>query len=89
MLTPCYHLPMTANHRFTLRIPDPLYQQAQAEAQRLGISLNALLLVALDTYLQSRIAQPNPQPSASPSPADNPPATQASNRQKRRKRKKR
>ena len=50
--------------RRTLRLPDELYHTAQAYAQRLGISLNALVLVALDDYLRRyQSAEEHPQPS--------------------------
>ena len=37
---------------FSLRIPPALEADARARAERLGISLNALLCVALDAYLR-------------------------------------
>lgn len=37
---------------FSLRIPSALEADARARAERLGISLNALLCVALDAYLR-------------------------------------
>lgn len=35
----------------TIRIPDALAQEAQARADWLGVSLNALVAIALDDYL--------------------------------------
>ena len=56
-------------HRLSLRIPDTLYQLAKAEADRLGVSLNALLLFALDAYLRNNM----PSSPSAPTPADNAP----------------
>lgn len=66
----------------TARIPEPLKGEAEAYARALGISLNALLAVALRDYLDARamaqgraIAPPSvptrdtPQPQAEPAPA--------------------
>lgn len=39
---------------FTARLPDPLRSEAQAYADGLGLSLNALLAVALREYLDMR-----------------------------------
>lgn len=44
---------------YSLRLPDALDADARERCQRLGISLNALLCVALDAYLRG----------ASPAPA--------------------
>lgn len=44
---------------YSLRLPDALDTDARERCQRLGISLNALLCVALDAYLRG----------ASPAPA--------------------
>ena len=38
----------------TVRIPETLKKQAQAYSDNLGISLNALINVSLDEYLNSR-----------------------------------
>lgn len=44
---------------FSLRIPPALEVDARARAERLGISLNALLCVALDAYLRGpEVARP-------------------------------
>ena len=49
--------------RLTLRLPDELHHAAQTYAQRIGISLNALALVALDDHLrQHQPAEEHPQP---------------------------
>jgi len=41
---------------YTLRLPDALDAAARAKADYLGISLNALLCVALDAYLREPAA---------------------------------
>lgn len=43
---------------YSLRLPDALDADARARCQRLGISLNALLCVALDAYLRGATAAP-------------------------------
>ena len=40
----------------TLRLPEPLAQRGRRYAAELGISLNALLAVALSEYLEAREA---------------------------------
>jgi len=76
ILMSCYPQGM---HRFTCRIPEALFQQAQAEARRKGFSLNALLLLALEAYLSARSV------SASENAAS-PHATASRKRRSRRKR---
>ena len=49
---------------YSLRLPDALDAAARAKADDLGISLNALLCVALDAYLCGPTALPTPQPGA-------------------------
>jgi len=62
---------------FTARLPDALKAEADAYAASLGMSLNALLAVALRDYLDSRSgvpqkpAEPAPGPAASPITAKN------------------
>lgn len=60
----------------TFRLPESLKAQAQAYADQLGISLNALMAVALRDYLDSRSQQPRAQAQAqapaSPAPAASP-----------------
>lgn len=51
---------------YSLRLPDALDAAARAKADYLGISLNALLCVALDAYLRSPAALPTPQSEAPP-----------------------
>lgn len=56
----------------TARLPDDLKAEADAYAGRLGISLNALLAVALRDYLDARRAAtrpPAPAVDLAPSPA--------------------
>lgn len=56
---------------YPLRLPPQLDAEARARAERLGISLNALIAVALDAYLrgQPAVAQPKPgQPSKAKPP---------------------
>ncbi|MFM6986797.1 MAG: hypothetical protein ACKOXQ_09260 [Hydrogenophaga sp.] len=48
---------------YPLRLPPDLDTEARERAQRLGISLNALMAVALDAYLR---AEPAPKPSPAP-----------------------
>ena len=45
---------------FTARLPQALQHEAQAFAEALGISLNALLAVSLRDYLDGRRAPPRP-----------------------------
>lgn len=45
---------------FNLRIPAPLESEARERCERLGISLNALVCVALDAYLRQGAAAPEP-----------------------------
>ena len=49
---------------FSLRIPPALEADARARCDRLGISLNALLCVALDSYLRG----PDPAPDGRAAP---------------------
>lgn len=49
---------------YSLRLPDVLYAAARAKADYLGISLNALLCVALDAYLSP--SRPVPSEGSSP-----------------------
>mgnify|MGYP003388909719 CR=1 FL=1 len=51
---------------YTLRLPDALDAAARAKADYLGISLNALLCVALDAYLRGPSELPTPQTGAAP-----------------------
>ena len=81
---------------FSLRLPETLEADARAKAARLGISINALVCVAVDSYLheshcsllQSLQALPLPYPSrlpiTTPEPVKTPPVRQPS-RQERRK----
>lgn len=46
---------------YSLRLPDALDAAARARAEYLGISLNALVCVALDAYLRG-VAEPQPLP---------------------------
>lgn len=46
----------------TVRLPDPLKAEATGYAEGLGISLNALLAVALRDYLDRRRSWAEPQP---------------------------
>ena len=43
---------------YNLRLPAALDADARVRCERLGISLNALLCVALDAYLRGAIASP-------------------------------
>ena len=49
----------------TLRLPDPLARRARRYAAELGVSLNALLAIALREYLDARA--PTPRPDSPPS----------------------
>ena len=40
--------------KLTLRIPEELHEQAESHAQKIGLSLNGLALVALADYLRVR-----------------------------------
>lgn len=40
--------------KLTLRLPDELHQEAENYAQKIGLSLNGLALVALADYLRIR-----------------------------------
>ena len=57
---------------YNLRLPAALDADARARCERLGISLNALLCVALDAYLRG--ATPSPEPQDSPGAAGSEPA---------------
>jgi hypothetical protein len=61
---------------YTLRLPDALDAAARAKADYLGISLNALLCVALDAYLREPAAPASPQSGATPA-AESPSKTSA------------
>lgn len=50
---------------YSLRLPDALDAAARARADYLGISLNALVCVALDAWLRSP-GQPGEPPAATP-----------------------
>ena len=43
---------------FSLRLPETLEADARAKAARLGISINALVCVAVDSYLHGVALQP-------------------------------
>ncbi|MEY4737042.1 MAG: hypothetical protein RL302_1361, partial [Pseudomonadota bacterium] len=53
---------------YTLRLPDALDAAARAKADYLGISLNALLCVALDAYLRNPVDLQTPTAGAAPPP---------------------
>ena len=53
---------------YTLRLPDALDTAARAKADYLGISLNALLCVALDAYLRNPVDVQTPPGAAAPPP---------------------
>lgn len=58
----------------TVRLPEPLKAESEAFAASLGISLNALMAVALRDYLDGRSATPKSvEPSPGPSPSPPPP----------------
>lgn len=42
---------MMYRKRITLRFPEELYQQLRQEAERMGISVNALISIILNDYL--------------------------------------
>ncbi|WP_270361409.1 toxin-antitoxin system HicB family antitoxin [Limosilactobacillus mucosae] len=42
---------MMYRKQITLRFPKELYQQLQKEAERMGISVNALISIILNDYL--------------------------------------
>lgn len=54
---------------YPLRLPPELDAQARQQAQRLGISLNALIAVALDAYFRGLPAAPAAKPPGKPSAA--------------------
>ena len=58
---------------YSLRLPDALDAAARAKADYLGISLNALLCVALDAYLRAPVEQPA-APHAGAAPVISPPS---------------
>jgi hypothetical protein len=80
---------------YSLRLPEILDIEARVRAQRLGISLNALVCVALDAYLQGPVktapevptgpvgpvAHVQPQPMENPEPVQ--PASGLTRRQRR------
>lgn len=59
---------------YTIRLPDALDLQARERANSLGLSVNGLISVALDAYLNRRgpaAAEPRPEPAAAaPGPLD-------------------
>lgn len=82
---------------FSLRLPETLEADARAKAAQLGISINALVCVAVDAYLRGVALQPIAEPLApsptippastpitTPEPVKTPPVRQPS-RQERRK----
>ena len=54
---------------YNLRIPPALDLEARGRCERLGISLNALICVALDAYLRQPVAEPAGTASALPAVA--------------------
>ena len=54
---------------YSLRLPDTLDAAARAKADYLGISLNALVCVALDAYLRSPGEPATPRSEPEPKPA--------------------
>ena len=59
---------------FSLRLPETLEADARAKAAQLGISINALVCVAVDAYLRGGGFQPITEPLA-PSPTIPPAST--------------
>lgn len=59
---------------FSLRLPETLEADARAKAALLGISINALVCVAVDAYLRGVALQPIAEPLA-PSPTIPPAST--------------
>lgn len=53
---------MTSTTTTTLRLPPDLAALARARAESIGVSLNALICVALDAYLAAPAAAPVPPP---------------------------
>ena len=80
---------------FSLRIPPALEADARARAERLGISLNALLCVALDAYLRGPDAArpvasaPLSEPAPAPVPVSEFPALSRAERRRLEREKKR
>ena len=78
-MSPCYHVWM-ATQTTTVRLPELLKAESEAFAASLGISLNALMAVALRDYLDGRSATRLPAPGAGshtpsiPSPVTESPA---------------
>ena len=64
----------------SLRLPDPLTADADAYADSLGISFNALVAVALRDYLDARRAPKRSEAPATPSQASKSPLAQAAAR---------
>lgn len=62
---------------YTLRLPDALDAAARAKADYLGISLNALLCVALDAYLRGPADAPAPPVGAAPGGVEAPSKTKS------------
>jgi hypothetical protein len=67
---------------FTARLPAELVEEATAYAARLGISLNALLAVAMRDYLDQRKLQPSSASDAGGSPNASPSAANAASTSK-------
>ena len=57
---------------FNLRLPPALDTLARAQSQTLGISLNALICVALGEYLSKPVDVPKSRPVAPPAPLNVP-----------------
>lgn len=53
---------------YPLRLPQQLDAEARERAERLGISLNALIAVALDAYLRGQLPAVQAQPVNTPKP---------------------
>lgn len=74
---------------FSLRLPPALEADARARCERLGVSLNALVCVALDAYLRAAppVAPADSQaltlpPAPAPAPLDVPSTAPATTRKK-------
>ncbi len=68
---------MTQMATTTVRLPEPLKAESEALAASLGISLNALMAVALRDYLDRPVTRPSVAPSRPPSPRPGPPPAPA------------
>lgn len=51
---------MDPSSRLTLRVPRDFHAEVEAAARQLGVSFNALVLVAVRDYLDRRQAAPGP-----------------------------